>query len=596
LLDFDRGAIEDFAGRWCLAFEKSTLGDSPEMRAAAKAERRSLLNAIDASSGVAQLACNPLLLTILALIKRQGVTLPNRRVELYELYLKTLITSWSKARALDKRPVGPPLDYLETIAVLGPLALWLRRENPSTGIVPVERLVEWLTGHFKRDWGLNQRKAMKEARSFLKSVHKYSCLLLERGQGRFGFIHLTFEEALAARGLVQKAQLKLDESLTLIRKYLTDPGWRETILLAVGIWGLVREQPLVAGEVVRAMLKMECMDENIGKNILLAGACLKDVGQVGMGRAAAKEVSDALWDASLNRDFPPAVQRDAGFILGRIDWSPDDLGIFCKISAAPFLFGEKKKKIVIEQSFEIAKYPVTNLQYRRFMQAGGYDHREFWSEAGWDWRTGKYDSTATETWEKNRLEARPPGKRNEPFLWRDSRWNNPLAPIVGVSWFEAEAYCFWLAKDQERPIRLPLEEEWERAARHTDGREYPWGEPFDRNRLNVAEFWAEDEDLSDFKKWSEWIESGNYKVASTTIVGRFPAGESEARASDMAGNVWEWTASWYDDKKEHRVLRGGSWFNYRRIARCANRRRFIPDNFFYNVGFRVVSPGSISGS
>ena len=70
-------------------------------------------------------------------------------------------------------------------------------------------------------------------------------------------------------------------------------------------------------------------------------------------------------------------------------------------------------------------------------------------------------------------------------------WNNPLAPVVGVSWFEAEAYCNWLAKELGKPIRLPTEEEWERAARHTDGREFPWGEKFDRNRLNSAEFWGE---------------------------------------------------------------------------------------------------------
>ena len=64
------------------------------------------------------------------------------------------------------------------------------------------------------------------------------------------------------------------------------------------------------------------------------------------------------------------------------------------------------------------------------------------------------------------------------------KWNNPLAPVVGVSWFEAEAYCNWLSEELGRPIRLPTEEEWERAARHTDGREYPWGKEFDRNRLD----------------------------------------------------------------------------------------------------------------
>jgi len=97
---------------------------------------------------------------------------------------------------------------------------------------------------------------------------------------------------------------------------------------------------------------------------------------------------------------------------------------------------------------------------------------------------------ATEDWEKNVLTQRPREKRHEPFYWHDMKWNNPLSPVVGVSWFEAEAYCNWLTKESGKPIRLPTEGEWERAARHTDGRAYPWGQAFDRNRLNSAEFWA----------------------------------------------------------------------------------------------------------
>ena len=224
LLDFDQPAIESFASRWCLAFEKSTLGDHPEAAVSAERERRSLLEALEANPDVAQLASNPLLLTILALIKRQGVSLPNRRVELYELYLKTLITAWSKARSLDKRPVGPEMDYLKTISVLGPLALWLREENPTAGLVPEERLVEWLTLYYQgEDYEYNRNEAADHARQFLDSVRKYSNLLIERGQGRYGFMHLTFEEMLAARGLVQKGQLRLDDALAEIRRHVGDP-------------------------------------------------------------------------------------------------------------------------------------------------------------------------------------------------------------------------------------------------------------------------------------------------------------------------------------------------------------------------------------
>jgi formylglycine-generating enzyme required for sulfatase activity/energy-coupling factor transporter ATP-binding protein EcfA2 len=589
LLDFDRAAIEQFAAKWCLAFEISAVGDTPEARAAAEAERRSLLEAIDANPGVERLASNPLLLTLLALIKRQGVSLPNRRVELYELYLRTLISAWSKSRALDKRPVGPALDYLQTVRVLGPLALWLREKNPTAGLIAEEPLMEWLSDYFAGDeWRLPRGQAAERARDFLESVRKYSNLLLERGQGRYGFIHLTFEEMLAARGLVRLGQVNFEDGLALIRRHFTDPGWRETILLTVGVWWLVREDPERAGEIARAILRMECSGDDAGKNVLLAGACLEDVGEQGLTRAAAQEITAALLAACRNRSLPPTVQRDAGFILGRTGWVPDDLDLFIPIPAGPFLYGDDKRKAVIDQPFAISKYPITNYQFRRFIEeAKGYDRREFWSEEGWAWRIGTYDSKAPKEYQ-SWLAGRPPERRGEPFFWHDPRWKNPLAPVVGVSWFEAEAYSNWLSQKLGKPIRLPTEEEWERAARHTDGREYPWGSKFDHRRLNCAEFWGGQDDLD----WNKWYEEKGYETASTTIVGQFAEGNSEAGLSDMSGNVWEWTNSWYDAQKMYRIVRGGSWGSDGTYARGASRDRLVPGSFSDALGLRVASPGS----
>ena len=582
LLDFDRHAIEDFARKWCTAFEKSTKGNTEEAHAAAEKERVSLIEALDANPGVANLASNPLLLTILALIKRQGVSLPNHRVELYELYLKTLISAWSKARALDKKPVGPPLDYLETVSVLGPLALSLREENPTYGLISEERLIGWLTDHFMGDdWGLRRGEARTRARDFLDSVHTYSNLLLERGQGRYGFIHLTFEEALAARGLVQRGQLKLDDSLAVISNYVADPAWRETILLAVGVWGLVREEPRKAGEVVRAILKMDCTGEAARTNVLLAGACLEDVGEMGLSRAVANEVKDALLTACHNRLLLPTVQRDAGFILGRVGWNPDDLDAYIAIPVGPYLYGEGKRMLVIEKSYQIAKYPVTNLQYRRFVDAKGYDRGEFWSAEGWSWRKGQYSPKVPDygegegTW----LRSRPPEKRDQPFFWRDTELNNPLAPVVGVSWFEAEAYCSWLSKTLDRPIRLPTEEEWERAARYIDGRSFPWGNQMDRERLNVTGFWQPNNALVQSRE--------SISIASPTVVNQFPTGKSQEGISDMCGNVLEWTCSAYD--KSSRTVRGGSYIFPHSLATCDFRAGGAPDDFNRATGFRLYS-------
>lgn len=574
LLDFDDAAIEQFARKWCLAFEKSTRGDSPESRAEAERERLSLIDSLRGNPGVKNLASNPLLLTILALIKRQGVSLPNRRIELYDLYLKTLISAWNKARALDKRPAGIALDYAQTIAVLEPLALWLRTENPTAGLVAERQMLNWLTDYFMSDeWGFKRGQAMERAGEFLQSVHKYSNLLVERGRGQYGFMHLTFEEALAAMGLVERGQLDRARSIALIQEHLTDPAWRETILLAIGVWGLLYNQRLVAGEVVRAILKMECRGEQAGQNILLAGACLEDVSEAGLGRAAANEVINALLEAAHNRALPPTVQRNAGFILGRADWTPPDLDAFIEIPAGEFLYGEDKEKMRIEKPFAIAKYPVTNLQYRRFVDVGGYKNREFWSEEGWAGRTGEWDSKAENYW----LAQRHTEKRNEPFFWHDAKWNNPLAPIVGVSWFEAEAFCNWYSKTLGRVVRLPTEQEWERAARHTDGREYPWGDEFDRNKLNSLAFWDEKQDFDRAAV-----------ICSTTLVGQFPNGNSVGGICDMSGNVWEWTNSNYDS--DNKVLRGGSFNKGRSVVRCAARYWNAPNDFLTIFGFRVLSP------
>ena len=189
LIDWGREEIERFAACWTLAFEIATHGNTPEARATAEDERIDLLEAIVPGSGIERLASDPLLLTIMALIKRQRVTLPRERVKLYELYLETLISAWNKARALDKRPVGPEMEYLGTVQVLAPLALWLREENPTAGLVGREQIEGWLTGYYRQEWGEHRGPARQRARVFLENVRRYSNLLVERGEGQYGFLH-----------------------------------------------------------------------------------------------------------------------------------------------------------------------------------------------------------------------------------------------------------------------------------------------------------------------------------------------------------------------------------------------------------------------
>ncbi|MBX3057624.1 MAG: SUMF1/EgtB/PvdO family nonheme iron enzyme [Anaerolineae bacterium] len=164
------------------------------------------------------------------------------------------------------------------------------------------------------------------------------------------------------------------------------------------------------------------------------------------------------------------------------------------IPAGPFLMGDKKYTVHVD-AFAIARYPVTNAQYRFFVAAGGYENPDFWTKEGWQQR-GK------EKWTRPRY-------GDDPFTSIDNK------PVVGVSWYEAVAYCNWLSAEAGKSYRLPTEAEWERAARHTDGRTFPWGEQWQDGIINSSEA----------------------KVERTTAVGSFPHSTAVCGAQDMSGNV-----------------------------------------------------------
>lgn len=216
------------------------------------------------------------------------------------------------------------------------------------------------------------------------------------------------------------------------------------------------------------------------------------------------------------------------------------------VPEGPFLFGENKESKTIYTPFEIDIYLVTNHRFEAFVNENGYKERCFWTEAGFNW-------LETETIQM-------------PEYWVNEKWNQPDCPVVGVSWYEADAFCRWLTLTQEDgyDYQLPDEIQWERAASGADGRKYPWGNPFDSEKANT-------------------IESGQ---SATTSVTRYPNGISPAGCYDMAGNVWEWTAGDYGEKMK--ALRGGSWHNNRHYACCTFRNRDNPGYRYFNIGFRCI--------
>ena len=248
LQPFSLEDISTFVRNWYLAYDRAIHQDRPEPQQA-EADAKALADDIRSNSRVQSLATNPLMLTIIALIKHQNVTLPERRVQLYELALNTLMRSWNKARSLANRPLGESLGAEESKKVWAAVADWMHREK-STGTCSAQQLQEQLVAILKKfDPNLDDLRAEQTAESYVTSAAERSGLLEARGATTFAFMHQTFQEYLAARYLVIPHRLAIGRALEVAR----NPRWHEVIRLAAGFIGVIQEDDEKVTEFVLAL-------------------------------------------------------------------------------------------------------------------------------------------------------------------------------------------------------------------------------------------------------------------------------------------------------------------------------------------------------
>jgi energy-coupling factor transporter ATP-binding protein EcfA2 len=288
LADFSQEQIRLFTQRWCPAYELWVKGkeDQRHLQSAATKEADKLFQATQRNPGVKRLAANPLLLTLLALIQRQGIDLPSHRVELYDRCMTTLLDTWVKAR-------GQSLKFSKNdiTKILCPLAFWMHHHQ-AVGAIPEEELTQQIVRQLlNRRLARDEYQATERAEQFIRTFHDETGILVESGKLRYGFLHPTFEEYFAAKELVG---YKEDERNQFIKEHLHDARWREVILLAAGIVGIVESKEEQVTELVQKAVRQagSPFEEWLHRDLLFAGSCLAD--DVGVSVACEDEIIEQI--------------------------------------------------------------------------------------------------------------------------------------------------------------------------------------------------------------------------------------------------------------------------------------------------------------
>lgn len=559
LAPLSASGIKRFISNWYRAL--INLGHIDQQEARIKAEELK-----NATAGLHDLAENPLILTVMALVHTYRGFLPRERVRLYQDCIDLLLWDWQRTKR-----IGPDhweagiIEQLDTrqerlsnaLCEVAFTAHKKQGDHEDTVDIPQTELYSILQSYLGNDWG--------KAQTFGVYVEQRAGLLMSRGTSDKGdnnkvyaFAHRAFQEFLAGRFVVAGR----DFSRQIAKLAAQGDGWHEVILLAAGHQVYNLEQIHEVLDAINLLCPADSPTDPAGwRNVWWAAEMLQIVGREAaeqdefIGKKLVERVSRQLVKLVKAGELEPRERAQAADILGLLgDPRPgvvvggaDKIAMPEMVNLPGGLFelgeGEQRRRRRIK-AFALARYPVTNAQFRQFAEKH-YEDDRFWTAEGRAWR---------------QRAARHRG------LVDDATWGIDNRPVVGISWHEAVAYTLWLSSVSKRAFRLPTECEWERAAVGKEERRYPFGPRANKHITNFREA----------------------EIGQTAAVGIFPEDRTPEGIYDMAGNVWEWCQP-ADEKDEARVLRGGGYDTPREKLHSTQRYPVDPGAHVRMIGFRVAS-------
>jgi formylglycine-generating enzyme required for sulfatase activity len=560
----------------------------------------SLSQAITQRDELHEMAGNPYLLSLMAQLHLR-TELPAQRAALFENFVDELLFAWEADKRRDAQ--GPSARGLSELlhqaessrvsfrAVLSKLAFDAHRaglnRNPGddrgTSIYISEQQLADALAELPPMTRWSAKKREEWAMDVIHLIEHRAGLIVSQGGHQFSMA-FKLQEFMAAVHVCNADFFELETAAELIAD---DSGyWEEVVRLAAGYQAHEKKSPAAARSLALTLCRLPASsDATAVRRAALASQILYEIGlnnvqRTDQGKDCLTAVRERLDQLASKPNLQIRPRAEATSARGWLEALPEGVGLRDvlpdlvfeeELPAGTIKLAGNNQLVKIKHPYRFGRYPVTVAQYEPF-KAVGYDEKnteapKWWGEEGWRWKV-------------NNKIAGP-----EDY---DPVFQTPNHPRVGVSWYEAMAFCRWLteqlqtkerlAKDQN--INLPTEAQWEWAARwnrktrKADDRSYPWGAKDDKDLAQRCNMW----------------ETG---IGRTSAVGLFPNGKADCGAMDLSGNVWKWCKNWYDGKaKKDRVLRGGSWFNVDpEYLSCSFRYRVTPDFRYYYSGFRYVLLG-----